>query len=113
MPQSTIKNKNTNLVSTKSNDITKLQPVRLNNVSTAVNTNQSVGNQDVTMENSLSGNWSTAQSKKNPSKRNLSSSSSDPNSSKIQNNKKLFFTSNRFEVLSQDEPQPTTSTKPT
>jgi hypothetical protein len=112
MPQSTIKNKNTNLVSTKSNDITKLQPARLNYVSTAVNTNQLVGNQDVTMENSSSGNWSTAQSKKNPSKRNLSSSSSEPNSPKIQNNKKLFFTSNRFEVLSQDEPQPTTSTKP-
>uniref|UniRef100_A0A2S2Q7P6 Uncharacterized protein n=1 Tax=Sipha flava TaxID=143950 RepID=A0A2S2Q7P6_9HEMI len=104
MPQSTIKNKNTNLVSTKSNDITKLQPARLNYVSTAVNTNQLVGNQDVTMENSSSGNWSTAQSKKNPSKRNLSSSSSEPNSPKIQNNKKLFFTSNRYEVLSQDEP---------
>jgi len=45
-----------------------------------------------------------AQSKGNPNKRNLSSSASEPNSPKIQNNKKLFFTSNRFEVLSQDEP---------
>jgi hypothetical protein len=32
------------------------------------------------------------------------SSSSEQNSPKIQNNKKLFFTSNRYEVLSQDEP---------
>lgn len=113
MPQSTSNNKNTNLASTKSNDITKLQPARLNKVSTSVNTNHSTGNQDVTMENSSSGNWSVAQSKKNLSKRNLSSSSSEPYSPKIQNNKKIFSTSNRFEVLSQDKSQPTTSTEPT
>ncbi|KAL5235956.1 hypothetical protein ACI65C_003366 [Semiaphis heraclei] len=113
MPQSTSKNKNTNLASPKSNDITKLQPARLNKVSTSVNVHHSVDNQDVAMENSSSGNWSVVQPNKNPSKRNLSSSSSEPNSPKIQNNKKLFFTSNRFEVLSQDEPLPTTSAKPT
>ena len=115
MPQSTSNNINTNIASTKSNGTTKLQPARLNKVSTSVNTNHSVGNQDVTMENSSSGNWSVAQSKKNQSnnKRNLSSSSSEQNSPKIQNNKKLFFTSNRFEVLSQDDSQPTSPTKPT
>lgn len=106
MPQSTPKNKNTKLVSTI------LQPARLNIDSTSVNSNHSVDNQDVTMVNSSPGNWSLIQPK-NP-KRNLSSSSSDPNSPNIQKSKKkLFFTSNRFEVLSQEEPPSTTPTKPT
>lgn len=89
MPQSTSKNINTNTASIKSNDTTKLQHARLRKVSTSVNTNHLVDNQDVTIENSLSGNWSMAQSKKNQgnNKRNLSSSSSEPNSPKIQNNK--------------------------
>ena len=67
------------------------------------------------MESSSSGNWSLAQSKKNQGKRNLSSSSSEPNSPKTQpiNNNKLFFSSNRYDVLSQDEPEPTTQTIPT
>ncbi|KAL4120170.1 hypothetical protein QTP88_012900 [Uroleucon formosanum] len=86
---------------------------RLSKVSTSVNTNHSVDNQDVTMENSTSENWILAQSKKNATKRNLSSSSSKPNSPKTQPNKKLFFTSNRFEVPSQDELEPSIPTKPT
>ncbi|KAF0751402.1 Reverse transcriptase domain-containing protein, partial [Aphis craccivora] len=53
-------NKNTNLDIDKCNDNTKLQPARLSNVSTSVNTNHSVGNQDVTMYTSSSGNWSQA-----------------------------------------------------
>ncbi|CAH1710498.1 unnamed protein product [Aphis gossypii] len=114
MPQTTSKNNNTNLDIDKCNDNTNLQPARLNKVSTSVNTNHSVGNQDVNMDTSSSGNWSQAQSKKNKGKRGFSSSSSEPSSPKLQpNNKKLFFSSNRYEVLSQVEPEPTTPSKPT
>ncbi|KAL4089756.1 hypothetical protein QTP88_024727 [Uroleucon formosanum] len=113
MPNSKSNHNNTNSVISKPNAHTNLQAARLSKVSTSVNTNHSVDNQDVTMQNSTSENWILAQSKKNATKRNLSSSSSEPNSQKTQPNKKLFFTSNHFEVLSQDELEPSIPTKPT
>ncbi|KAL4132327.1 hypothetical protein QTP88_009498 [Uroleucon formosanum] len=91
MPNSKSNHNNTNSVISKPNVHTNLQAARLSKVSTSVNTNHSVDNQDVTMQNSTSENWILAQSKKNATKRNLSSSSSEPNSPKTQPNKKLFF----------------------
>ncbi|VVC42097.1 Endonuclease/exonuclease/phosphatase [Cinara cedri] len=96
MRKPTSKNKHTNSAVTKTSD--HLQPARLN---------------IVTMDGS-SENWTLASARnKNSSKRNLSSSSSEQKSPKTKSNKKLFFTANRFEPLSQDDPMPTTSFGPT
>jgi hypothetical protein len=99
------KNKNSNLITTNTNDTSKPQTVRLNKTPITNNSGSPVSNQDITIMNnspshSPSGSWTTTPSK---NKRNHSSSS-EQNSPKIQNNKKLFFTSNHYEVLSQDEP---------
>lgn len=115
MPQSASKNTtNAKLPVAITNDLNKLQPARLNKVSTSDNTNRSVSNQGIIMDGSLE-NWTLARTGKNNSsnKRNLSSSS-EQNSPKIQPNKKLFFTSNnRFELLSQEETEPIAPNKPT
>ncbi|VVC39413.1 Pre-C2HC domain,Zinc finger, CCHC-type,Reverse transcriptase domain [Cinara cedri] len=117
MSQSSSKNIKSKLAATNIKDSVNIQTARLSNiqtanlnkVSTSVNTNRLDGNLvSTSMDSSSSANWSQVPIS-NSAKRNLSSSSSsDQNSPKIQqNNKKIFFTSNRFEVLSQDEPENT------
>jgi len=116
MSQSTTKNTKQNKAATNTNDSVNIQNARLNNSSTSVNKNRSVDNLVSTgMDSPSSANWSQVPIS-SKTKRNLSSSSSDQNSPKIQhNNKKFFHTTNRFDVLSQDEPEsasPSNNTHP-
>ncbi|VVC27309.1 Pre-C2HC domain [Cinara cedri] len=114
MPQSSslaIKDKdktnNFKLFSTKTfnGDSSNQQTIKLNkNKSTAMNSIHAFDKMDTSNnDNSSSGGWIA--STKNKTKR-IHSNSSDQSSPRtpINKNKKLFFSTNRYEVLSQDDP---------
>uniref|UniRef100_A0A2S2PDP3 Nucleic-acid-binding protein n=1 Tax=Schizaphis graminum TaxID=13262 RepID=A0A2S2PDP3_SCHGA len=95
---------NSKLITTKiiNGDSSNQRTIKFNkNKSAALNTSDKM---DTTNNvNSSSGGWTTSTT--NKTKR-IHSNSSDPSSprSPINKNKKLFFSTNRYEVLSQDDP---------